>query len=671
MQTKSVSVFDTKILVPAIGDAFKKLDPRLMVKNPVMFVTMIGAVICTVDIFRSPGQTAFVAQIAVWLWFTVLFANFAEAVAEGRGKAQAKALRQTLTRTSANKISGNGKIETVDADSLRKGNVVLVRANEIIPADGEVILGAATVDESAITGESAPVIREAGGDRSAVTGGTRVLSDEIKIRVTANPGEGFLDRMISLVEGASRQKTPNEIALTILLAALTVVFLLVVITLKPFGIYSGTTFSNTVLIALLVCLIPTTIGGLLSAIGIAGMDRLLQRNVLAMSGRAVEATGDVDVLLLDKTGTITLGNRQATAFLPASGVTESELADAAQLASLADETPEGRSIVVLAKQFGIRAREIRDLPGAHFVPFTAQTRMSGVNFESRQIRKGAADAVKKFLGGTLPPEVEHAVENISRSGGTPLVVATKERVLGVVHLKDIVKGGLADRFKRFRAMGIRTVMITGDNKLTAAAIAQEAGVDDFLAEAKPEDKLALIRQEQQGGRMIAMIGDGTNDAPALAQADVGVAMNTGTQAAKEAGNMVDLDSNPTKLLEIIEIGKQLLITRGALTTFSIANDVAKYFAIIPAMLMVTFPVIAPLNVMRLHSPDSAILSAVIFNALIIIALIPLALRGVKFRPLGAAQILRLNLAIYGVGGVIIPFVGIKLIDLAVWHLHFA
>jgi len=671
MQTKSVSIFNTKILVPAIGDAFKKLNPRLMVKNPVMFVTMVGAVICTVDIFRSPGQTGFVAQIALWLWFTVFFANFAEAVAEGRGKAQARALRQTRTRTSANKISGNGKIEIVDADSLRKGDIVLVRANEIIPADGEVILGAATVDESAITGESAPVIREVGGDRSAVTGGTRVLSDEIKIRITANPGEGFLDRMIQLVEGASRQKTPNEIALTILLAALTVVFLLVVITLKPFGIYSGTIFPNVVLISLLVCLIPTTIGGLLSAIGIAGMDRLLQRNVLAMSGRAVEAAGDVDVLLLDKTGTITLGNRQAAAFLTASSVTESELADAAQLASLADETPEGRSIVILAKQFGIRAREIRDLPGARFVPFTAQTRMSGVNFEGKQIRKGAADAVRRFAGGTLPPEVERTVENISRSGGTPLVVAARERVLGVVHLKDIVKGGLADRFKRFRAMGIRTVMITGDNKLTAAAIAQEAGVDDFLAEAKPEDKLALIRKEQTGGRMVAMIGDGTNDAPALAQADVGVAMNTGTQAAKEAGNMVDLDSNPTKLLEIIEIGKQLLITRGALTTFSIANDVAKYFAIIPAMLMVTFPVIAPLNIMRLHSPGSAILSAVIFNALIIVALIPLALRGVKFRPLGAVQILRLNLAIYGVGGVIIPFVGIKLIDLAVWHLHFA
>ncbi len=669
MQTKSVSIFDTKILVPAIGDAFKKLDPRLMVKNPVMFVTLVGAVISSVEAFRSPGQTLFVAQIAVWLWFTVLFANFAEAVAEGRGKAQAKALRQTRTRTNANKLNASGSIETVDADSLSKGDVVLVRTNEIIPADGEVILGAATVDESAITGESAPVIREAGGDRSAVTGGTRVLSDEIKIRITANPGEGFLDRMIQLVEGASRQKTPNEIALTILLAALTVVFLLAVITLKPFGIYSGVNFSDVVLIALLVCLIPTTIGGLLSAIGIAGMDRLLQRNVLAMSGRAVEAAGDVDVLLLDKTGTITLGNRQATAFLPAPGVTEQELADAAQFASLADETPEGRSIVVLAKQFGIRAREIRDLPGAQFIPFTAQTRMSGVNFEGKQIRKGSANAIRHFTGGMLPVEVEKIVEGISLSGGTPLAVATRDRALGVIHLKDIVKGGLADRFKRFRAMGIRTVMITGDNKLTAAAIAQEAGVDDFLAEAKPEDKLALIRQEQQGGRMIAMIGDGTNDAPALAQADVGVAMNTGTQAAKEAGNMVDLDSNPTKLLEIIEIGKQLLITRGALTTFSIANDVAKYFAIIPAMLMATFPVIAPLNIMHLHSPDSAILSAVIFNALIIVALIPLALRGVKFRPLGAVQILRINLLIYGVWGVILPFIGIKLIDLIVAGLR--
>jgi K+-transporting ATPase ATPase B chain len=671
MTHKPVSIFDPKILAPALGDTFRKLDPRLMVKNPVMFVTLVGAAISTVEIFRSPGQTGFVLQIAIWLWFTVLFANFAEAVAEGRGKAQAKALRQTRTQTSANKISDDGKIKTVDADSLRKNDVIVVRAGEIIPADGEIVHGAATVDESAITGESAPVVREAGGDRSAVTGGTRVLSDEIKIRITCNPGEGFLDRMISLVEGASRQKTPNELALTILLAALTIVFLLAVVTLKPLGIYSGVMFSNSVLIALLVCLIPTTIGGLLSAIGIAGMDRLLQRNVLAMSGRAVEAAGDVDVLLLDKTGTITLGNRQATAFLPASGVTEQELADAAQLASLADETPEGRSIVVLAKNFGIRAREIHELPGAQFVPFTAQTRMSGVNFEGQQIRKGAATAVKQFVGGTLPKEVENAVENISRSGGTPLVVATQSRALGVIHLKDIVKGGLAERFKRFRAMGIRTVMITGDNKLTAAAIAQEAGVDDFLAEAKPEDKLALIRKEQTGGRMVAMIGDGTNDAPALAQADVGVAMNTGTQAAKEAGNMVDLDSNPTKLLEIIEIGKQLLITRGALTTFSIANDVAKYFAIIPAMLMVTFPFIAPLNIMHLHSPDSAILSAVIFNALVIIALIPLALRGVKFRPLGAVEILRRNLLIYGVGGVIVPFVGIKLIDVIVAGLHLA
>lgn len=671
MKAKSVSVFDAKILLPALGETFRKLDPRRMARNPVMFVTMIGAIISTVEIFRSPGQTRFVLQIAIWLWFTVLFANFAEAVAEGRGKAQAQSLRQTRTHTTANKLRANDSTETVDAESLRRDDLVLVRAGEIIPADGEIISGAATVDESAITGESAPVIREAGGDRSAVTGGTRVLSDEIKVRITANPGEGFLDRMIELVEGASRQKTPNEIALTILLSALTVVFLLAVVTLKPFGIYAGVHFSNPVLIALLVCLIPTTIGGLLSAIGIAGMDRLLRRNVLAMSGRAVEAAGDVDVLLLDKTGTITLGNRQATTFLPAPGVTEKELADAAQLASLADETPEGRSIVVLAKQFGIRARQINELPNARFVPFTAQTRMSGVELAGRQIHKGAADAVRGFLGGRLPAEVERAADNVSRSGGTPLVVANQERAMGVIHLKDIVKGGLADRFKRFRAMGIRTVMITGDNKLTAAAIAQEAGVDDFLAEAKPEDKLALIRREQEGGRLIAMIGDGTNDAPALAQADVGVAMNTGTQAAKEAGNMVDLDSNPTKLLEIIEIGKQLLITRGALTTFSIANDIAKYFAIIPALLMATFPVIAPLNIMRLHSPDSAILSAVIFNALIIIALIPLALRGVKFRPLGAVQILRRNLLIYGLGGVIAPFVGIKLIDLIVAGLHLA
>jgi K+-transporting ATPase ATPase B chain len=669
MATKSVSIFDPKIIWPAIGDSFVKLNPRLMVKNPVMFVTMVGAAISTVDIFRcSRADFAFVIQIATWLWFTVLFANFAEAVAEGRGKAQAKALRATRTRSSANKVTAD-RIEVVDADSLRTGDVVVVRASELIPADGEIILGAATVDESAITGESAPVIRECGGDRSAVTGGTRVLSDEIKIRITCNPGEGFLDRMISLVEGARRQKTPNEIALTILLSALTVVFLLAVVTLKPYGIYAGMTFTNPVLVSLLVCLIPTTIGGLLSAIGIAGMDRLLQKNVLAMSGRAVEAAGDVDVLLLDKTGTITLGNRQATAFVPAPGVTEQELADAAQLASLADETPEGRSIVVLAKQFGIRARTIHELPGAQFVPFTAQTRMSGVNWEGELIRKGAASSIKQFSGGTLPPAIEEAVESISMSGGTPLVVATSKRVMGVVHLKDIVKGGLSDRFKRFRAMGIRTVMITGDNRLTAAAIAREADVDDFLAEAKPEDKLALIRKEQEGGRMIAMIGDGTNDAPALAQADVGVAMNTGTQAAKEAGNMVDLDSNPTKLLEIIEIGKQLLITRGSLTTFSIANDIAKYFAIIPAMLMVTFPVIEPLNIMRLHSTDSAILSAVIFNALIIIALIPLALRGVRFRAEGAAAILRRNLLIYGVFGIILPFIGIKIIDVIIVGAH--
>ena len=665
MTHKAPSLFDWKIAGPAVGDAFKKLDPRLMVKNPVMFVTMVGAALTTVGIFTATTDRSFIAQLAVWLWFTVLFANFAEAVAEGRGKAQAQALRGTRVSTVARRLGKNGKMEEVSADGLRKGDVVLVHAGEMIPADGDVIEGAATVDESAITGESAPVIRESGGDRSAVTGGTRVLSDEIKIRVSINPGEGFLDRMIALVEGAARQKTPNEIALTILLAALTFIFLLVCVTLKPFGIYSATVFSVPVLIALLVCLIPTTIGGLLSAIGIAGMDRLLQKNVLAMSGRAVEAAGDVDVLLLDKTGTITLGNRQATAFLPAPGVTEQELADAAQLASLADETPEGRSIVVLAKNFGIRAREIHELPGAQFIPFTAQTRMSGVDLEGKQFRKGSANAIRQFTGGMLPAEIEKMVEAISLSGGTPLVVATKDRALGVIHLKDIVKGGLADRFKRFRAMGIRTVMITGDNPLTAAAIAQEAGVDSFLAEAKPEDKLALIRKEQAGGRMVAMIGDGTNDAPALAQADVGVAMNTGTQAAKEAGNMVDLDSNPTKLLEIIEIGKQLLITRGSLTTFSIANDVAKYFAIIPAMLMGTFPAIAPLNIMHLHSPNSAILRAIIFNALIIVALIPLALRGVKFKPVGALAILQRNLLIYGLGGIIIPFVGIKAIDLLI------
>ena len=650
-------------------DAFKKLNPRLMIKNPVMFVTMVGAALTTVGIFTPRLDRGFIAQLALWLWFTVLFANFAEAMAEGRGKAQAQALRKTRVQTKTRRIGSNGQLEEVNASELRKGNVVLVRATEIIPADGDVIEGAASVDESAITGESAPVIRESGGDRSAVTGGTRVLSDEIKIRISVNPGEGFLDRMISLVEGAQRQKTPNEIALTILLAALTVIFLLVCVTLKPFGIYSGAEFSVPVLIALLVCLIPTTIGGLLSAIGIAGMDRLLQHNVLAMSGRAVEASGDVDVLLLDKTGTITLGNRQATEFIPAPGVTEQELADAAQLSSLADETPEGRSVVVLAKKFGIRERQLHEMPGAQFINFTAQTRMSGVDLNGVQYRKGATDAIRGFVNDSISTATEHTIERISKSGGTPLVVATREKVLGVIHLKDVVKGGIKERFAQFRKMGIKTIMITGDNKLTATAIAAEAGVDDFLAEAKPEDKLALIRKEQSGGRMVAMIGDGTNDAPALAQADVGVAMNTGTQAAKEAGNMVDLDSNPTKLLEVIEIGKQLLITRGSLTTFSIANDVAKYFAIIPAMLVGTFPAIAPLNIMRLHSPTSAILSAVIFNALIIITLIPLALRGVKFEPIGALAILRRNLLIYGLGGVIIPFAGIKFIDVIITALR--
>ena len=705
MTHKAPSLFDWSIAGPAMGDAFKKLDPRLMVKNPVMFVTMVGAALTTVGIFTSSTDRSFIAQLAIWLWFTVLFANFAEAVAEGRGKAQAKALRGTRVKTVAHRLAKNGQVEEVNANDLRKDDVVVARAWEIIPADGDVIEGAATVDESAITGESAPVIRESGGDRSAVTGGTRVLSDEIKIRVSINPGEGFLDRMISLVEGAKRQKTPNEIALTILLSALTLIFLLVCVTLKPFGIYSATVFSVPVLIALLVCLIPTTIGGLLSAIGIAGMDRLLQHNVLAMSGRAVEASGDVDVLLLDKTGTITLGNRQATEFIPAPGIAVERLADAAQLASLADETPEGRSIAVLAKQkFNLRGRDVAETR-AQFIPFTAQTRMSGVDFfpgsagvppasrepknetrrrdasapsedslpatPIRRIRKGAVEAMRVFVdreGGVFPQAVSDTVDNVSRSGGTPLVVVDDRQVLGVVQLKDIVKGGIKERFAQLRKMGIRTVMITGDNKLTAAAIAAEAGVDDFLAEAKPENKLALIRREQAGGRMVAMIGDGTNDAPALAQADVGVAMNTGTQAAKEAGNMVDLDSNPTKLIEIIEIGKQLLITRGSLTTFSIANDVAKYFAIVPAMLMATFPAIAPLNVMHLHSPTSAILSAIIFNALIIVALIPLALRGVKFKPIGALAILQRNLLIYGLGGVIIPFVGIKAIDVLITTL---
>ncbi|MEJ0001406.1 MAG: potassium-transporting ATPase subunit KdpB [Verrucomicrobiota bacterium] len=677
MTAKARSLFDSEIVLPALVDSVKKLNPALMIKNPVMFVTLVGAAVTTVEIFVSKEPVAFTLQISIWLWFTVLFANFAEAMAEGRGKAQANALRASRTKTMAKRLRANGSFETVEANALRKGDVIQVFAGEFIASDGEVIEGAATVDESAITGESAPVIREAGGDRSSVTGGTRVLSDILKIRISADPGHSFLDRMIGLVEGAKRQKTPNEIALTILLAALTVIFLIVCVTLMPYGYYSQVAFSITVLVALLVCLIPTTIGGLLSAIGIAGIDRLVQKNVLAMSGRAVEAAGDVDVLLLDKTGTITLGNRQAVAFHPAPGVEMKDMLDAAQLASLADETPEGRSIVVLAKEKGVRARSLQDMPHANFSAFTAQTRMSGVDIGAVQYRKGAAESVRDYIGGNLPAKADEKVTEIARQGGTPLVVVARDmdnknlpaRVYGVIHLKDIVKGGLADRFARFRAMGIRTVMITGDNQLTAKAIAKEAGVDDFLAEAKPEDKLALIRKEQAGGRLVAMTGDGTNDAPALAQADVGVAMNTGTQAAKEAGNMVDLDSNPTKLIEIVEIGKQLLMTRGALTTFSIANDVAKYFAIIPAMLMVTFPAIAPLNVMHLVSPDSAILSAVIFNAIIIILLIPLALRGVQFKPMPAMALLQRNLLIYGVGGVIAPFIGIKLIDMLITSLH--
>jgi len=664
MAAKAHSIFDPAIIVPAVGDSFKKLNPLTLARNPVMFVTEIGALITTVLLVIGHGaHFGFQLQIAVWLWFTVLFANFAEAMAEGRGKAQARALRATRTETFGNRLKSDGTVEKIAANLLRKDDVVVVSAGELIPGDGEVIDGAATVDESAITGESAPVIRESGGDRSAVTGGTKVLSDIIKVQITSNPGETFLDRMITLVEGASRQKTPNEIALTILLSALTLIFLIAMMSLKAFGIASSVDFTVPVLVALLVCLIPTTIGGLLSAIGIAGIDRLVQKNVLAMSGRSVEAAGDVDVLFLDKTGTITIGNRQATEFLPAPGVTKEQLADAAQLASLADETPEGRSVVILAKNYGIRAREFSEMPKVTFVPFTAQTRMSGVDMDDVSYRKGSADAIRGYVGGKLPGTVEADVKAISSSGGTPLVVATRETVLGTIHLKDIVKGGLADRFERFRAMGIRTVMITGDNPLTAAAIAKEAGVDDFLAEAKPEDKLALCRKEQQTGHLVAMTGDGTNDAPALAQADVGVAMNTGTQAAKEAGNMVDLDSNPTKLIEIVEIGKQLLITRGALTTFSIANDVAKYFAILPAMLVGAFPQISPLNIMFLKSPESAILSAVIFNAVIIIALIPLALKGVKFRPLGAAKILARNLLIYGLGGILLPFIGIKLIDM--------
>jgi K+-transporting ATPase ATPase B chain len=669
-RARKISIWDSAIVRQAIVDSFWKLDPRIQVKNPVMFIVEVGSVLTTIvfvqELFGGGGRPLFTGQVAFWLWFTVLFANFAEAMAEGRGKAQADTLRKTRTETVANRLTAGGGIEKVPAASLRKDDIVLVHAGEFIPADGEIIDGVASVDESAITGESAPVIRESGGDRSAVTGGTRVLSDWIKVRVTSDPGHTFLDRMIALVEGAERQKTPNEIALNILLAVLTLIFLLVVVTLEPFAYYAGTEIPIPVLIALLVCLIPTTIGALISAIGIAGMDRLVQHNVLAMSGRAVEAAGDVHTLLLDKTGTITLGNRQATEFVPLTGVTEGELADAAQLASLADETPEGRSIVVLAKEkYRIRGRDMAEKHAA-FVPFSAQTRMSGVNLDGREIRKGAADAIAAYVkssGGGASSELQSIVDRIARAGGTPLVVAEKSRTLGVIHLKDIVKGGMRQRFVSLQAMGIKTVMITGDNPLTAASIASEAGVDDFLAEATPEDKMALIKREQAEGKLVAMTGDGTNDAPALAQADVGVAMNTGTTAAKEAGNMVDLDSNPTKLIEIVEIGKQLLMTRGALTTFSIANDVAKYFAIIPAMFILAFPQLGVLNIMRLATPQSAILSAVIFNAVIIIALIPLALKGIAYKPIGAAAVLRRNLLIYGLGGVVLPFVGIKAIDI--------
>ena len=672
VKAKERSLFDPEILRPAVLESFRKLVPQYVIKNPVMFVVEIGSVLttllCVRDLVAPMPEVQplwFTASVSLWLWFTVVFANFAEAVAEGRGKAQAATLRKMRKETTARRLI-NGREERVPASALRKGDVVVVEAGELIPGDGEVIEGIASVDESAITGESAPVIRESGGDRSAVTGGTKVLSDRIVVRISADPGESFLDRMIALVEGAARQKTPNEIALNILLAGLTLVFLFACVTLVPLAMYSGVRLSATMVVALLVCLIPTTIGGLLSAIGIAGMDRLVRKNVLAMSGRAVEAAGDVDTLLLDKTGTITLGNRMATEFFPVDGGRAEELADAAQLASLADETPEGRSIVVLAKeQYQLRGRELEQI-GAHFIAFSAQTRMSGCDLDGRVIRKGAVDAISvhvKSLGGSPPAEVEAIAHRIGDSGGTPLAVSEGNRVLGVIHLKDVVKGGIKERFERFRAMGIRTVMITGDNPRTAAAIAREAGVDDFLAEATPEAKMRLIKEEQAKGKLVAMTGDGTNDAPALAQADVGVAMNTGTQAAKEAGNMVDLDSNPTKLLEVVEVGKQLLMTRGVLTTFSIANDVAKYFAIIPALFVGVFPEIAPLNVMHLASPQSAILSAVIFNALIIVLLIPLALRGVQYRPLGAAALFQRSLLIYGVGGVIAPFIGIKLIDL--------
>jgi K+-transporting ATPase ATPase B chain len=704
MTAKARPLFDPPIVRRALIDAVRKLDPRRQVRNPVMFTVLVGSVLTTAlgvhAVFVGGKESpAFIFAVSAWLWFTVLFANFAEAMAEGRGKAQADSLRQTRRDVQAKKIanlqsptydfSSNQKLKienqkseavAVSASTLRKGDIVLVEAGDLVPADGEVIEGVASVDESAITGESAPVIRESGGDRSSVTGGTRVLSDWLVVRVTANPGETFLDRMIALVEGAKRQKTPNEIALDILLAAMTIIFLIACVTLLPFSKYSvqaagqGTPITVTVLVALLVCLIPTTIGGLLSAIGIAGMDRMIQANVIATSGRAVEAAGDVDVLLLDKTGTITLGNRQAVEFLPAAGVAVGDLADAAQLSSLADETPEGRSIVVLAKEkYALRGRNVQELH-ASFIPFSAQTRISGVDLDGRHIRKGAADAIHGFVrgqGGLAHSDIERSVQEIAKKGGTPLVVADGPKPLGVIYLKDIVKGGIKERFAELRRMGIKTVMITGDNPLTAAAIAAEAGVDDFLAQATPEAKLKMIREHQAGGRLVAMTGDGTNDAPALAQADVAVAMNSGTQAAKEAGNMVDLDSNPTKLIEVVEIGKQLLMTRGALTTFSLANDVAKYFAIIPAAFASTYPVLDKLNVMQLATPSSAILSAVIFNALIIIALIPLALRGVRYRAVGAARLLRDNLLIYGVGGLLVPFAGIKLIDLILVALHLA
>jgi potassium-transporting ATPase ATP-binding subunit len=683
---KSRSLFDGPILKRAIVDSFIKLNPRNQIRNPVMFVVFIGSILTSALFVHALGGhgeagAGFILAVSLWLWFTVLFANFAEAMAEGRGKAQADTLRKSRKDTPARKLESaarESKQSTVSAASLRKGDIILAEAGDYIPADGEVIDGVASVDESAITGESAPVIRESGGDRSSVTGGTRVLSDWLVVRIGVNPGEAFLDRMIAMVEGAKRQKTPNEIALNILLAALTIIFLLATATLLPFSIYAvaaaghGAPVTVTVLTALLVCLIPTTIGGLLSAIGIAGMDRMIQANVIAMSGRAVEAAGDVDVLLLDKTGTITLGNRQAVAFHPGDGVSQESLADAAQLSSLADETPEGRSVVVLAKEkYNIRERKIHEI-NAHFIPFTAQTRMSGVNLDHREIRKGAASAIEAYViaaGGSFPASVKLTVEGISKKGGTPLVVAEGKTVLGTIELKDIVKGGIKERFAELRSMGIKTVMITGDNPLTAAAIAAEAGVDDFLAQATPEAKLKLIREYQQGGRLVAMTGDGTNDAPALAQADVAVAMNSGTQAAKEAGNMVDLDSNPTKLIEVVETGKQLLMTRGALTTFSIANDVAKYFAIIPAMFIATYPALNKLNVMHLATPESAIMSAVIFNALIIVALIPLALKGVKYRPMPASDILRRNVWVYGIGGIIVPFIGIKAIDLVLVALH--